>query len=131
MPVRVFKLLGVEMLVVTNAAGGLNPEYKVGDIMIIKDHVNFPGFGGESPLRGANDERFGPRFIALNKAYDLELRKLGKRVSKELGMTDFVHEGVYTMVGGPAFETVSELRLMKILGIDAVGKLAQKTFYCN
>lgn len=58
MPIRVFKLLGVEMLIVTNAAGGLNPDYKVGDIMMIKDHVNFPGFGGESFLRGPNDERY-------------------------------------------------------------------------
>lgn len=62
MPIRVFKLLGVEMLIVTNAAGGLNPDYKVGDIMIIKDHVNFPGFAGESVLRGANE----PRCVLLN-----------------------------------------------------------------
>lgn len=121
MPVRVFKLLGVEMLIVTNAAGGLNPDYKVGDIMILKDHVNFPGFAGESFLRGPNDERFGSRFVALNSAYDLDLRKLAKSVSSELGMNDFVHEGIYTMVGGPNFETVAELRLMKLLGIDAVG----------
>jgi len=121
MPIRVFKLLGVEMLIVTNAAGGLNPDYKVGDIMLIKDHINFPGFAGESFLRGPNDERFGPRFVAMNTAYDLDLRKLGKAVASELGMSEFFHEGVYTMVGGPVFETVAELRLMKILGIDAVG----------
>jgi len=121
MPVRVFKLLGVEMMVVTNAAGGLNPDYRVGDIMIIKDHVNFPTLGGDSTLRGPNDDMFGPRFIAMNKAYDFELRKLAKEIASDLGMDKFVHEGVYTMVGGPSFETVSELKLMRILQIDAVG----------
>jgi len=69
-----------------------------------------------------SNSRFGPRFIAMNKAYDVEFRKIAKGVAADLGMTDFFHEGVYTMVGGPTFETVTELRLMKILGIDAVGK---------
>jgi len=121
MPVRVFKLLGIEVLIVTNAAGGLNPEYKVGDVMIIKDHLNFPGMGGDSPLRGPNDERFGTRFPALNNVYDAKLRLLAKQVGNELGMSNFMREGVYTMVGGPSFETVAELRAMKTLGIDAVG----------
>jgi purine-nucleoside phosphorylase len=121
MPVRVFKLLGIEILIVTNAAGGLNKEYKVGDIMIIKDHLNFPGMGGDSALRGPNDDRFGPRFPPLNTAYDSKLRVLAKQVANELGMNKFVREGVYTMVGGPSYETVAELRAMRILGVDAVG----------
>lgn len=67
--------------------------------------------------------RFGPRFLAMNSAYDKDLRTLAKSVAKELEMDDFIHEGVYTMLGGPTFETVAELRLMKLLGIDAVGKI--------
>jgi len=121
MPVRVFKLMGIEILIVTNAAGGLNPKYNVGDIMFLKDHLNFPGMGGDSPLRGANDERFGPRFPAVNTAYDGKLRQLAKKIASELSMDSYVHEGVYTMVGGPAYETVTELRALKLLGADAVG----------
>jgi len=121
MPVRVFKLLGVEILIVTNAAGGLNSTYKVGDIMLLKDHFNFPGFGGDSALRGPNDERFGPRFPPVNSAYDAKIRSLAKKVAEELDMSSYIREGVYTMVGGPSYETVAELKAMKTLGIDAVG----------
>jgi len=121
MPVRVFKLMGIEILIVTNAAGGLNSAYKVGDVMFLKDHINFPGMGGDSALRGPNDERFGPRFPPLNTAYDVKLRQLAKQVATELGMSDYVHEGVYTMVGGPSYETVAELRALRMLGVDAVG----------
>jgi purine-nucleoside phosphorylase len=121
MPVRVLKLMGIEVLIVTTAAGGLNEEYKVGDVMIIKDHINFPGFAGHHPLVGPNDERFGTRFPPMNTAYDKDLRILAKQVTAELGMSDFVREGVYTMVGGPNFETVAELRMLRMLGVDAVG----------
>lgn len=121
MPVRVFKLLGIETLIVTNAAGGLNKTFKIGDIMIIKDHLNLPGFSGESALRGANDDRFGPRFPALNTAYNPKLMMIAKQVASELGMDDYMREGVYTMVGGPSYETIAELRAMRVMGIDAVG----------
>jgi len=121
MPVRVFKLMGIDTLIVTNAAGGLNKKYKVGDIMIIKDHLNLPGFGGETALRGPNEERFGPRFPAMNTAYNPKLRLIAKQVASELGMDNFMREGVYTMVGGPAYETVAELKAMEALGVDAVG----------
>ncbi|XP_069701286.1 purine nucleoside phosphorylase [Periplaneta americana] len=121
MPVRVMKLVGVDYLIATNAAGGLHENYKVGDIMIIKDHVNFMGFAGVNPLRGPNDERFGPRFPAVSKAYDSALRAVAKKIGKEMGIEKSMHEGVYTCLGGPSFETVAELRAMKILGIDAVG----------
>ncbi|GLH00041.1 S-methyl-5'-thioadenosine phosphorylase [Gryllus bimaculatus] len=121
MPVRVMKLLGVKYFIATNAAGGLNERYKVGDIMILRDHVNFMGFAGNNPLRGANDDRFGPRFPPMSKAYDPELIDVAKSVVKDMNIEDIVHEGVYTCLGGPCYETQAELRLMKLLGIDAVG----------
>lgn len=80
MPVRVMKLIGVKHLIATNAAGGLNPKFKVGDIMVIKDHVNVMGFAGNSPLQGPNDNRFGPRFLPMNKAYDNDLISAAKKV---------------------------------------------------
>ncbi len=121
MPVRVMKLLGVSRVILSNAAGGLGDGLNVGDIMILKDHINFPALGGTNPLFGANDERFGPRFFALHDAYSYELRRrflaLAKTSSNGLG----VSEGVYAMCGGPSFETPAELRMMKLMGADAVG----------
>lgn len=121
MPVRVMKLVGIETVIITNAAGGINPEYHVGDIMIIKDHINFQGFAGDNPLRGKNDERWGTRFPSMNNAYNSKYRKLGRKVCKDLGLTPCVHEGVYVMVGGPSYETVAEVRTLRLLGADAVG----------
>uniref|UniRef100_A0A6A7FLR4 Purine nucleoside phosphorylase n=2 Tax=Hirondellea gigas TaxID=1518452 RepID=A0A6A7FLR4_9CRUS len=121
MPVRVMKLMGIEQIIVTNAAGGLNEKYNVGDIMFIKDHINMQGFAGDSPLRGRNEERFGPRFLCMNNAYDKELRSLAREAAQQLGLMDIVKEGVYVMLGGPTYETVAELRLLSILGVDAVG----------
>ncbi|XP_018611291.1 purine nucleoside phosphorylase 4a isoform X2 [Scleropages formosus] len=120
-PIRVFKLLGVDTLIVTNAAGSLADSYNTGDIMIIRDHINIPGFSGISPLCGANDERFGPRFPAMSTAYDKGLRRLAFDICKTLGISRFVREGVYCMVGGPNFETIAEARLLHKLGVDAVG----------
>lgn len=143
MPVRLMKMIGVTHLIVTNAAGGLSSEYKVGDIMIIKDHINMMGFAGNSALNGPNDERystsftlanqiiisliliffrFGPRFPAMNKAYDAELRSEAKKIAFNLGMKDITHEGIYTCLGGPSYETIAELRMLKRNGVDAVGK---------
>lgn len=121
MPVRVMKLMGVEQIIVTNAAGGLNKDYVVGDIMVIKDHINMQGFAGDSPLKGRNDERFGPRFPSLNNAYDRELRKMAHELAGKMGLGEVVKEGVYVMLGGPTYETVAELRLLRLLGVDAVG----------
>jgi len=121
MPVRVMKLMGVTKIIVTNAAGGLNEGFNVGDIMVIKDHVNMQGFAGDSPLRGHNDERFGPRFPSMNNAYDRGFRKLAREGAKQLGLESVVREGVYVMLGGPTYETVAELKLLRILGVDAVG----------
>ncbi|KAL7646071.1 UNVERIFIED_CONTAM: hypothetical protein RMT77_002972 [Armadillidium vulgare] len=121
MPVRVMKVLGISKLIITNAAGGLNPDFEVGDIMIIKDHVNMQGFAGDSPLRGSNDERFGPRFPAMNNCYDANLRKIAKETAKEMGLDPAIKEGVYIMLGGPCYETPAELRVLRVMGVDAVG----------
>lgn len=121
MPIRVMKLVGVTHLIATNAAGGLNENYNVGDIVIVKDHINLMGFAGNNPLQGPNDTRFGPRFPPMNKAYDATLKRRAKKIAVDLGITGQVHEGVYTCLGGPNYETVAELRMLKILGVDCVG----------
>ncbi|XP_058274703.1 purine nucleoside phosphorylase-like [Hemibagrus wyckioides] len=121
MPMRIFKLMGVEMVILTNAAGGLNQDYKVGDVMIIKDHINMPGFAGINPLCGENDDRFGIRFPCMSDAYDKEMRQLAQKVGDELGYSHFIKEGVYCVLGGPSFETIAECRMLNRLGADAVG----------
>lgn len=121
MPVRVFKLLGITTLIVTNAAGGINRGYNTGDIMLIKDHICYPSFAGNNPLVGHNDERWGPRFPALNNPYDLTLRNLAREIAVDLDLKDALREGVYAMYGGPSYETVSELRALNTVGADAVG----------
>uniref|UniRef100_A0A158Q8G0 Purine nucleoside phosphorylase n=1 Tax=Elaeophora elaphi TaxID=1147741 RepID=A0A158Q8G0_9BILA len=118
-PVRILHLLGVETLLVSNAAGGLNSNFKVGDLMIIKDHLFLPGLAGFSPFVGPHDQRFGERFVSLHEAYDSKLRKLAMEVSKRLKIP--IHEGVYAMNGGPQFESPAEIRMLKIIGTDAVG----------
>ncbi|KAM7413942.1 hypothetical protein PAMA_018979 [Pampus argenteus] len=120
-PVRVFYLLGVETLIVTNAAGGLNGSYDVGDIMLIKDHINMPGFAGQNPLCGHNDDRFGERFPCMSDAYERDLRALAKQTAEEQGCDDFLQEGVYCMLAGPTYETIAECRVLQTLGADAVG----------
>ncbi|PFX21688.1 purine nucleoside phosphorylase-like isoform X2 [Stylophora pistillata] len=121
LPVRVMIHLGVKTLIVTNAAGGLNRSYNVGDIMVIKDHINLAGLAGENPLRGVNDERFGPRFPALSDAYDRSLVKTAIDTATELGYSTFMQEGVYCAQVGPAFETPAECRFLSLVGADAVG----------
>ena len=115
-PIRVFKLLGVKTLIVTNAAGGVNENFEVGDIMLIKDHIKLLG---DSPLRGKNDEFFGPRFSDMTDAYDKEYRELVKNTAKDLKID--LKEGVYYYFMGPQFETPAEIRAIRILGGDAVG----------
>lgn len=120
LPVRVMHELGAHTLIVTNAAGGLNPSYRPGDFMLLSDHINLPGMAGANPLVGPNDERFGTRFPALAKAYDAGLRQLAREVaSKQADIT--LHEGVYVMVSGPSFETGAELKFLRAIGADAVG----------
>ncbi|KAB7508138.1 Purine nucleoside phosphorylase [Armadillidium nasatum] len=79
------------------------------------------GFAGDSPLRGSNDERFGPRFPAMNNCYDANLRKIAKETAKEMGLDPAIKEGVYIMLGGPCYETPAELRVLRVMGVDAVG----------
>lgn len=84
--------------------------------MFVKDHINIMGFAGNNPLQGPNDERFGPRFPPMNQAYNRDIIALAKKVAQEIGLGDKIHEGVYTCIGGPNFETVAELNMLKMLG---------------
>lgn len=118
-PIRVMHLLGVKTLILTNAAGGMNPAYRVGDVMMINDHINFVGMAGNNPLMGPNDESFGKRFVGMVQTYDRDLRRLAHRVAGEAGLA--LHEGVYVCLSGPTFETPAEIRMLRTIGGDAVG----------
>lgn len=120
LPVRVMHLLGAESLIATNAAGGVNPAYRPGDFMLLRDHIYLPGMAGLNPLIGPNDERFGERFPAIANAYDAELRDLVRAVAATIPEIR-LHEGIYTMVAGPGYETAAELRFLRAIGTDAVG----------
>lgn len=114
--VNALKAVGVNRLIVTNAAGSLNPEFTPGSLMLIKDHINF---SGQNPLVGANDESTGPRFPDMSNAYDRDMRRQAKELAAKLGI--ILPEGVYLMVLGPNFETAAEIRAFRTLGADAVG----------
>jgi len=116
LPIHLFKRLGAHTLIVTNAAGGLNGDYRAGDIMLITDHLNFTGI---NPLVGENDDAIGPRFPDMSNAYDLDLQAVARRLAKEEGVP--LREGVYTGVIGPSFETNAERRFLRSAGGDAVG----------
>lgn len=115
-PVRVMKYLGVEKLIVSNASGGVNANYLVGDIVLIKDHINLMP---DHPLRGINDERFGPRFVNMSEPYSQEMISKVKELANNLHIE--VKDGVYLGLQGPTFETLSEYRMVKILSADCVG----------
>jgi purine-nucleoside phosphorylase len=115
-PVRVMKYLGVSKLIVSNASGGVNPSYKVGDIVIIYDHINMMP---KHPLRGHNDERFGPRFVNMSEPYSRKMITKAKEISTSLGIE--VKDGVYLGLQGPTYETLSEYRMVKAMGGDCVG----------
>lgn len=115
-PVRVMKKLGIEHLIVSNAAGGLNPEYGIGELMIINDHIDlFP----ENPLRGKNLEEFGGRFPDMSEPYDLSLVQKGLEIAAAIGLK--VHQGVYAAVQGPNLETKAEYKYLRTIGGDAIG----------
>lgn len=114
--IRTLKMLGCNTLMMTNAAGSLNKSVGPGELSLITDHINFQG---TNPLIGANDEDFGPRFPAMNNAYDAKLRQQMKAVAEKIDVT--LHEGVYIATLGPTFETPAEIRAFKILGADLVG----------
>ena len=115
-PVRVMKELGIETLIVSNACGGLNPQFNRGDIMIITDHINFQG---NNPLIGPNDDAIGDRFPDMFNCYDKELVKLAEKVALEQRL--LVKKGVYVSVTGPNLETAAEYRFLRIIGADVVG----------
>lgn len=114
--IRVFKLLGINNILVTNAAGGVNKEFAPGDLMLITDHISF---FAPSPLRGKNVDEFGPRFPDMSEAYSRKLIKIAVKSAEELGIK--LREGVYAFAQGPMYETPAEIRLLTILGADAVG----------
>lgn len=116
LPVYIMKELGISSIIVTNAAGGVNTSFNPGDLMIIKDHINF---AFNNPLIGRNDEEIGPRFPDMSKAYDEELIKIAKSTAGELNIK--VQEGTYIMFTGPNYETPAEIRMARILGGDSVG----------
>lgn len=115
-PIRVMKQLGVETIIVTNAAGGINESYKPGNLMLIRDHINMTF---RNPLIGPNDDTLGPRFPDMSEAYSKSLRAVAKEVAAELGIE--LQEGVYVGLLGPSYETPAEIRMLRILGGDAVG----------
>lgn len=117
--VRVMHALGVETLILTNAAGGVNPSFSVGDIMLINDHIYFPGFAGLSPLVGPNEDSIGERFVGMAQTYDRALRQSAHTVAVEQDIP--LQVGVYVCVAGPHFETPAEIRMLRTLGGDAVG----------
>ena len=119
LPVRVMRRLGIETVIITNAAGAVNPGFEPGDLMLITDHLNLIGMAGQNPLRGPNLEEFGPRFPDMSKVYDRELQEVARKVAKEndLGL----QEGVYVCLAGPSFETPADLRFLRAVGVDAVG----------
>lgn len=115
-PVRVMKYIGVQKLIVSNASGGVNPNYKVGSIVLLKDHINMMP---EHPLRGENDSRFGPRFVNMSEPFSRKMIAKAKEIATTLEIP--VQDGIYLGLQGPTFETISEYRMVKILGADCVG----------
>ncbi len=115
-PIRVLKLLGIEHLFLSNASGGTNVDFNVGDVMIVEDHINLTG---QNPLIGGNDEKLGPCFPDMSEVYDPSLIKLAEEISDELGLN--CHKGVYAAVTGPNYETRAEYKYIQVIGADAVG----------
>ena len=116
LPVRVLKLLGVETLLISNAAGGMNPQYRKGDLMLFTDHINLQG---ANPLAGPNVDEWGPRFPDMSEPYDIDLRTIAEEKALELGIK--LHQGVYVAVVGPNLETRAEYRFLRMIGADVVG----------
>lgn len=119
LPVRVMQMLKIETLVVTNAAGGINPDFVPGDVMLITDHLNLAGMAGLNPLIGPNLDEIGPRFPDMSQAYDRNLADLARAAAKQAGIT--LREGVYAGLSGPSFETPADLRFLRVAGADSVG----------
>jgi purine-nucleoside phosphorylase len=119
LPVRVMLRLGLEIMFVTNAAGGVNPVFVPGDVMLITDHLNLIGMTGANPLMGPNIDELGPRFPDMSQAYDRPLMDLARQVASKEGIT--LREGIYCALSGPSFEGPADLRFLRLAGTDAVG----------
>jgi len=119
LPVRIMQRLGVEILVVTNAAGAINPNFEPGDVMLITDHIGLVAMAGLNPLRGPNIDALGERFPDMSQAYDRKLMELARQAAKAGGVP--LHEGVYIGLSGPSFETPADLRFLRGIGADSVG----------
>ncbi len=119
LPVRVMLRLGLEIMIVTNAAGGINPDYAPGDVMLITDNLNLVGMSGANPLMGPNIDELGPRFPDMSRAYDIELMENARKIASENNI--FLREGVYCGLSGPSFESPADLRFLRLAGADAVG----------
>lgn len=119
LPVRALQRFGIDTLIVTNAAGAVNQDYEPGDLMLITDHLNLIGMGGNNPLHGPNLEEFGPRFPDMSQVYDRNLLKIAREIAAERNL--LLHEGVYVCLAGPSFETPADLRFLRMAGADAVG----------
>jgi len=119
LPVRVMLRLGLEMMIVTNAAGGINPDYVPGDVMLITDNLNLVGMSGANPLMGPNIDELGPRFPDMSRAYDPELMGKARKIASENAIP--LREGVYCGLSGPSFESPADLRFLRMAGADAVG----------
>ncbi len=118
-PIRVMRRLGVDRLILTNAAGGLNPEFSAGELMLIVDHLNMVGMAGHNPLIGPNIGSFGTRFPSMTDPYAAPMRRLALETAAELKIT--LRQGVYAYLAGPSFETPAEVRFLRRAGADAVG----------
>lgn len=120
-PIRLMAMLGIKMMICTNAAGSVNKKFQPGDFMVIRDHISFPSLAGENPLRGPHDKRFGERFVTMSNAYDLSLIEDFEDVAAKCKLDESLKRGVYAMVVGPTYETIAEARALKMLGADTMG----------
>lgn len=118
-PIRVMQRLGIDLIVLTNAAGAIAPDYEPGDVMVLNDHIALIGMAGLNPLRGPNLSEFGERFPDMSQPYDHALIQLSKQVAADLKIN--LHEGVYVCLSGPSFESPADLRFLRTIGADAVG----------
>ena len=119
LPIRVMQRLGIKILVVTNAAGAINPDFMPGDLMLMTDNLNLIGMMGFNPLIGPNQDEFGPRFPDMSQAYDRKLCDIARQAAKECEID--LREGVYAGLSGPSFESPADLRFLRVIGADAVG----------
>ena len=119
LPVRVMQRMGLEIMIVTNAAGGVNPEFVPGDVMLITDNLNLMGMSGANPLMGPNIDEIGPRFPDMSQSYDIELGTVARAVAAEHNIP--LREGIYCGLSGPSFESPADLRFLRLAGTDAVG----------